>query len=306
MERDIISIKVNNLKSKSSLKIRENIDKVSKLKSNVLLVGETGVGKDIWAEYLYVKSGVERFLNLNCGDVPENLIYSEWFGYKKGAFTGADKDNDGKWLNANGGILFLNGIDLLSLNLQSKLLRIIERKKFFPLGSTVEKDINVRFLFSVDNDILKKVNTGLFRADLFYRISTFTVEIPPLRERKSDIISLFDYFTKKNKIIVSLSEEGTKILKDYNWNGNIRELENFVNRVTVLKNKIEDEDVFSLIENSNYFFEMEKNDEKSLEELEYDYINYLIKKYKNKSRVAKILKISRKSLYNKINRYEND
>lgn len=306
MERDIISIKVNNLKSKVSLKIKENIERVANLKNSVLLIGETGVGKDFWAEYLYQSSNYKNFLNLNCGDVPESLIYSEWFGFKKGAFTGADRDNNGKWLKADGGILFLNGIDLLSLNLQSKLLRIIERKKFFPLGSTDERVIDVRFIFSVDKNILKKVKDGLFRSDLFYRISPYIVEIPPLRQRKKDIQSLFDFFLKEKKIMNELSKKGMSILTNYSWGGNIRELENFVGRVAVMKDRITDDDVFTLINSFDNFFETGRSDEKSLQEFEYDYIKYLIKKYKNKTKVAELLKISRKSLYNKICKYEKD
>ncbi len=306
MENDTVSIKINNLKDRSSISVKDRIDKVANLKNSVLLSGETGVGKDFWAEYLFFKSDFSKFTNLNCGDVPESLIESEWFGYKKGAFTGADTDYEGKWIQADGGILFLNQIDLLSINIQSRLLRIIERKKFFPLGSTKETDINVKFVFSSDSDILEKVKNGLFRADLFYRISSFVIDIAPLRERSGDILSLLEYFAKKNKIKILLSPEGKDIIQNYSWNGNIRELENFVDRAAVINGSILDKDAFDLINNSDFFLEISKKKEKTLRDVEYEYIKYLIRKYKNKSKVSKILNISRKSLYNIIDRYEKN
>ncbi len=306
MEKDIVSIKINNLKSQSSLLIRERIERVANLKNSLLLIGETGVGKDFWAEYILYKSNYDKFVNLHCGDVPESLLYSEWFGYKKGAFTGADSDYEGKWAKADGGILFLNQIDLLSINLQARLLRIIERKKYFPLGCTREREIDVKFIFSVDNDIEERVKNGTFRADLFYRISPFIVNVLPLRERKEDVFALLKYFATKNRIGLSLSDKGIKIINNYNWMGNIRELENFVNRAAVINNSVSDKDAFTLVENSDAFLNMEIKQEKTLKDLEYEYIKYLIKKYKNKSKVSEILNISRKSLYDKIARYESD
>ncbi len=305
MENDTVSTKINLLNDKSSISVREKIDIIASLNNSVLLTGETGTGKDFWAEYLYYKSNFNKFLNLNCGDVPESLLESEWFGYKKGAFTGANTDYDGKWITADGGILFLNQIDLLSINVQSRLLRIIERKKYFPLGSTKEKDINVKFVFSTDSDIEEKVKNGLFRADLYYRISPFIIDILPLRERKEDIMPLLEHFAYEKNIKLSLSKEGIDIIKNYNWIGNIRELENFVNRIALINNSISDNDALDLIKNSKVFLDMEIKKEKTLKEVEYNYIKYLIRKYKNKSKVSRILNISRKSLYNIIEKYEN-
>jgi transcriptional regulator with PAS, ATPase and Fis domain len=131
MPSDTIFTKIKNLKDPLSLKIREKVDCIADLQTNVLLFGETGVGKDFWAQYLLETSKFPKMVNLHCGDIPENLLESEWFGYKKGAFTGAGEDNLGKWKTAENGILFLNQIDLLSLNLQSRLLRIIERKSIY-------------------------------------------------------------------------------------------------------------------------------------------------------------------------------
>lgn len=309
MRNDTISILTltRNLKDKKSREIKELLQEITHLNTNLLIYGETGVGKDFWVNYLLEISDFEKMVNLNCGDVPENLLESEWFGYRKGAFTGADRDYEGKWKQADKGILFLDRIDLLNLNLQSKLLRIIERKKYFPLGSNREEDIDARFIFSTDHDIEKKVREGLFREDLYYRISAYRVYVPPLRERKKDILPLFEFFAGQKDMEVKLSPEGRKLLADYHWRGNIRELENVVINLSIIGKKVvQDEDIYGLLKTSEDFFDTMKQREMRLDELEREYINYLLKKYKNKTRVAKILGIARKSLYNKLERHETD
>jgi DNA-binding NtrC family response regulator len=303
MPKDIIFTLIKNLKDKKSLEIRNKIRKIASLNTNLLIYGETGVGKDFWVNYLFGTGKYENFVNLNCGDVPENLLESEWFGYKKGAFTGANRDYEGKWKNAEKGILFLNQIDLLSLNLQSKLLRIIERKKYFPLGSNREIDINARFIFSADHDIGQKVRRGEFRQDLYYRISSYSIFVPPLRERKRDILPLIEFFAKKSGVAVKLSKGAIKTLMDYPWQGNIREVENFITNISIMKKELQDEAIYSLLKTAEDFFEAAKHKEMSLAELEREYIEYLLKKHKKKMTVARILKISRKSLYDKLKRY---
>jgi DNA-binding NtrC family response regulator len=295
---------VKNLKDEKSLAIRETLHKIADLKTSLLVYGETGVGKDFWVDYLFRIGTFERMVNLGCGDVPENLLESEWFGYKKGAFTGADRDYDGKWKQAEGGILFLNRIDLLGLNIQSKLLRIIERKKYYQLGSNRETDIDARFVFSADHDIERKVREGKFREDLYYRISAYSIYVPPLRERKKDVLPLFMYFARQKGLQVNLGAEAQKALSDYPWNGNIRELENAVTNFSIGMREVTDENVYSLLKTSLDFFETVKDKEMSLAEMERKYIFYLLKKYKNKSRAAKILGIARKSLYNKLEKYK--
>jgi len=306
MPNDTIFTKIKNLEDPASLKIRERVDRIADLQTNVLFYGETGVGKDFWAEYLFESSNFEKMVNLHCGDIPENLLESEWFGYKKGAFTGATDDYDGKWKRAENGILFLNQIDLLSLNLQSRLLRIIERKKFFPLGSNQEVDINVRFLFSADADIEEKVKQGDFRQDLFYRISSYHVYIPPLRERKMDIMPLLRFFARLYNLRITISDRAKKTLLNHRWRGNIREMDNFLNNISVLKSTLSDLEVADLIKHSSDFIDTQKRSEITLAEMEKEYIHYLLKKYKDKVKVAKILKISRKTLYNKLNKYEKN
>lgn len=304
MPNDTIFTWIAALKDPKSSAVRDRVAKVADLPTNLLIYGETGVGKDTWVEYLRRTAGVEKILNLHCDDVPENLLESEWFGHKKGAFTGADHDYEGKWKQAEDGILFLNGIDLLSLNLQSKLLRIIENKKYFPLGSNREVPIHARFIFSTGSDILQRVRDGRFRDDLYYRISTYSIEVPPLRDRKQDILPLFHYFAERNGLKVNLGAEALKWLTNYFWRGNIRELENIVTSLAVTNREITDEDIFNLPQTSEDFLESVKTREMTMAELEKEYIYFLLRKYKNKSQVARILGIARKSLYNKLESFE--
>jgi len=295
---------INNLKDRKSLEIKEMIERIAPMNSNVLIFGETGVGKDFWVNYLFRLSKAPVLVDLNCGDVPEHLLESEWFGYRKGAFTGADRDFEGKWQKAGEGILYLNQIDLLSLNLQARLLRIIERKKYFPLGSNEEIDIKARFIFSADQRIEARVRTGEFRSDLYFRISSCSLFIPPLRERKGDILPLVNFFAGQKGVPIDLTPAGCQGLLAYHWSGNIRELENFLTQQFIRQKPLEDDDVDSLLKNVHDFWDMVKEQELPLAVLEKKYIDYLLKKHRNKKKVAEILKISRKSLYNKLGRWE--
>ncbi len=303
MQKDTISHLLNNLHDPASAMVRQQAEKVAEYETGVLLYGETGTGKDFWAEFIRLVSNRKKTLNLNCGDIPEHLLESEWFGYSKGAFTGAGEDHEGRWAAAGDGIIFLNQIDLLSINMQSRLLRIIERKKYYPLGSPLEKEIKARFLYSADHDIKEKVQSGKFRNDLYYRINAFSINIPPLRERRGDILPLLRYFSSAKKIGIKLTKKGKNNLLDYKWDGNIREIKNFVNSVSLLKDSIEDKDTEIL---TKRYYDPERplsSDNITLRELEIKYINHLIKKYGNKSKVAQILGISRKSLYDRIEKY---
>lgn len=303
MQKDTISDQLNNLRDPESLKIKDFLDRSSILNSSILLYGETGAGKDFWAKYIFFKSQKENFVNINCGDTPEHLLESEWFGYKKGAFTGATGDFEGKWSSAKNGILFLNQIDLLSLGMQAKLLRILENRSYFSLGSIEEKKIEAKLIFSADWDINEKVGQGLFRKDLFYRISSLSVLIPPLRKRKEDILSLLNYFAVKKNVTVKLTPKGNKRVLAYPWLGNIREIENFVNNISIRKKVLEDRDT-GLLSGSKIFIPSEVySEELSMDDLERRYIEHLLEKYGNRSKVARILKISRKSLYNKMKKY---
>jgi transcriptional regulator with PAS, ATPase and Fis domain len=295
---------ISNLPDPKSLAVKAAVEKVAALDTPVLLWGETGSGKDFWAAVLAASSPFQPLLNLGCGDVPETLLESEWFGYQKGAFSGADRDYAGKWRQAANGTIFLNQIDLLSLNMQAKLLRVIERKKVFPLGANVEADIGGRFLFSADSAIEDKVRRGEFRADLFYRISTVSIFIPPLRERKNDILPLLRHFCVQKGVPFALGEASRRRLLQYPWPGNIRELENFVSGLAVRGCALDEQGAWSLLDRPGPILAFIQSGERSLAEVEAEYIAYLLRKYRNKSQVARLLNISRKSLYNKLKPHE--
>jgi len=285
--------------------VKAAVEKVAGLDTSVLLWGETGSGKDFWAAVLAGSSPFQPLLNLGCGDVPETLLESEWFGYQKGAFSGADRDSPGKWRQAGNGTIFLNQIDLLSLHMQAKLLRVIERKKIFPLGCSQEADIPARFLFSADSTIEEKVRRGEFRADLYFRISAVSILIPPLRERKKDILPLLNHFCAARGVAVELSEEARLKLLQYPWPGNIRELENFINGLAVRGGALDQKAVWAFLDRPGPVLDIILAGERTLAEVEAEYTAYLLRKYKNKSRVARILNISRKSLYNQLKRHED-
>jgi len=295
---------ISNLPDPKSLAVKAAVEKVAGVDTPVLLWGETGSGKDFWAEVLVGLGPFQPLLNLGCGDVPETLLESEWFGYQKGAFSGADRDYPGKWLLAAKGTLFLNQIDLLSPHMQAKLLRVIERKKFFPLGASQETDIPARFLFSADSAIEEKVRRGEFRADLYYRISTVSIFIPPLRDRKNDIVPLLRYFCGQKGVAMRLGEEARQKLLQYPWPGNIRELENFVSGLAISGCVLDEKGVWTLLDRPQPILNFIQSGERSLAEVEAEYTAYLLRKYKNKSLVARILNISRKSLYNKLKKRE--
>jgi transcriptional regulator with PAS, ATPase and Fis domain len=305
MPNDTIFTLLSNLADQKSLAIRETIGKIAPLPTAVLLYGETGTGKDFWAKVMAGLSPFQPLLNLGCGDVPETLLESEWFGFQKGAFTGADRDFSGKWKTHENGTIFLNNIDLLSLNMQAKLLRVVERKKFFRLGATQETDIAARFIFSADSAIDEKVQRGEFRSDLYFRIATVKIFIPPLRERKNDIQPLLRYFCRQQQVNMQLAPEPLQKLLDYPWPGNIRELENFIFGLAVRQCSLNEKEVWTLLDRPQNILQMIQANERSLAEIEKEYITYLVRKYKNKSQVARILKVSRKSLYNKLKMYEN-
>ena len=288
----------------ASLAVKAAVEKVAGLDTPVLLWGETGSGKDFWAATLVAQSPFQPLLNLGCGDVPETLLESEWFGYQKGAFSGADRDYAGKWRQAGKGTIFLNGIDLLSLNMQAKLLRAIERKRIFPLGSSTEAEVAARFLFSADSAIEEKVRRGEFRADLYYRISTVSIYIPSLRERPGDILPLLRHFCSLQGVPLALSEAARQRLLQYPWPGNIRELETFVSGLAVRGCRLDEKEAWTLLDRPAPMLDFIKAGERTLAEVEAEYTAYLLRKYRNKSRVARILGISRKSLYNKLKRHE--
>jgi sigma-54 specific flagellar transcriptional regulator A len=215
---------------------------VSRTDSTLLIVGESGTGKEKVARMIHEKSGRSRFpfIPVNCGAIPEGLIESELFGHEKGAFTGAVSQRAGRFELADGGTLFLDEIGELPLNLQVKLLRILQEKVYERVGGSQPRKANVRILAATHRNLEQMVRDGQFREDLFYRLSVIPVEIPPLRQRPEDIPLLIDHFVNRwveedRGESVSFSDASREALLRYHWPGNIRELENLVERYLVLK-----------------------------------------------------------------------
>jgi DNA-binding NtrC family response regulator len=223
-------------------KIFSVIDKLARVETAVLIRGESGTGKELVAQALHFNSPRKdnRFVTINCSAVPENLIESEFFGHEKGAFTGADGRKIGKFQYADGGTLFLDEIGDISPGMQVKLLRVLQEKKFTPVGSNREVEVNVRIVAATNRNLEEMIKKNEFREDLFYRLNVLPVQLPPLRERKNDIEALATYFVEKfnqhhKKNISGLSPEAMELLKAHSWPGNIRELENVIEHAFVIE-----------------------------------------------------------------------
>jgi two-component system response regulator AtoC len=217
------------------------VSKVADHKTTVLITGESGTGKDLTARAIHQNGSRASapMVSINCGGIPENLLESELFGYKRGAFTDAVKDKPGRFEEAHGGTMLLDEIGELPLPLQVKLLRVLQEEEITPLGGTGSKKIDVRVIAATSKDLQKEVDENRFREDLFYRINVMTIHLPPLRERRGDIPLLIGYFIdqfnkKLNKQVEGLTSEATPALMGYSWPGNIRELENVIERAVLL------------------------------------------------------------------------
>ena len=228
-------------RSKSMEAIFKSVQKVADYKTTVLVTGESGVGKELIARALHATSSrrTQPFVAVNCGAIPENLLESELFGHKRGAFTDATSDRRGLFEEASGGTLFLDEIGELPLSLQVKMLRVVQEDLIRRVGDSKDLAINVRIVAATHRDLAAEVKAGRFREDLFYRIHVLQLHVPPLRDRKEDIPILVDHFVAKNNARLGLSIRGLTaeahaVLLDYAWPGNVRELENTIERAMVL------------------------------------------------------------------------
>jgi two-component system response regulator AtoC len=306
-------------RSEAMAHVFELVEKVAKHKTTVLITGESGTGKDLIAKTVHFNGNRTSvpMVSINCGSIPENLLESELFGYKKGAFTDAVKDKPGLFEEADGGTIFLDEIGELPLSLQVKLLRVLQEEEISPLGSTVAKKIDVRVIAATSRDLQKEVDEGRFREDLFYRINVMKIHLPPLRERRGDIPLLVGYFINRNnqkleKDIEGLSSEAMPILMAYSWPGNIRELENVIERAVLLgKGRwITPTDLPRSITSvqhtsSSAAPEHTLSIKKASKALERDLIQKALELTGgNRSKAAKILEISRPILISKIKQYE--
>lgn len=228
-------------KSAEMNEIFRTISKIADFKTTVLIQGESGVGKELVAKAIHARSSRKSkpFVAVNCGAIPENLLESELFGHRRGAFTDATNDRRGLFEEADGGTLFLDEIGELPLSLQVKLLRALQEETIRRLGDTKDVQVNVRIICATHRDLSAETKAGRFREDLFYRINVLTLVIPPLRARREDVTLLIDHFITKNNTRLGMNVRGTstaarKLLLEYAWPGNVRELENTIERAMVL------------------------------------------------------------------------
>jgi two-component system response regulator AtoC len=305
-------------KNERMRQIFDTIQKVAKYKSTILIAGESGTGKELVAKAIHFNSdrSDHPFIPVNCGAIPENLLESELFGHTKGSFTNAVRTKKGLFEEADGGTMFLDEIGELPLQLQVKLLRVLQDGEIRRIGDSKAITIDVRIIAATIKDLDKEVREGKFRDDLFYRLNVLPIKIPPLRDRKEDISILVDHFIHKysrelNKPIEGITPEALNPLLNYNWNGNVRELENVIERAIVLTeaNQIQIDNLPIEIQNPREESRLSLlNDELSIKKasryLEIDLIKKALNKTKgNHTHAAKLLEISHRALLYKIKEY---
>lgn len=299
--------------SGKSKKINEAIElaiKVAPTETTVLLMGETGTGKELFAQAIHnsSKRKDKKFIAINCSAIPKDLQESELFGYKKGAFTGAVNDKKGYFEEANGGTIFLDEVGDMSLETQSKLLRTLENRTYTKVGDTKENNLDIRVIAATNKDLEEEIKLNRFRIDLYYRLSTFTINLPSLRERIDDIeilvMNFINYYSEKaGKNIKSASVDFIEELKKHPFEGNIRELKNIIERAVILCDS--DEINKSMLPKEfNEKSSFHTSPDTTLSSLEKDYILKILKENGgNKSKTAKILGIGTVTLYRKLKEF---
>lgn len=291
------------------------IDKVAPSTSTVLVAGRSGTGKELVARAIHARSDRDHrpFVAINCGAIPETLFESELFGYKKGAFTGASRDKDGVFKAAAGGTLFLDEVGEIPLQVQVKLLRVIEMREIKPLGSNTIIPVNVRLIAATNRDLAKEVEKGTFREDLYYRLNIIEIYLPALSERKDDIPLLVNHFVNKyndelKRRIIGVENDAMKSLVNYNWKGEVRELENIVERAVLLSDgdtiTLDDLPKRALDDSGSGYPDSLKEANRSFEK---KHIMGMLEKCENdKAKAADMLGIGLSSLYRKIDDLEID
>jgi DNA-binding NtrC family response regulator len=303
-------------KTPALLQVLQAINKIAPTDSTVLITGDTGVGKELVAKEIHQKSHRRSrpFIKVNCAAIPENLLESEFFGYEKGAFTGAVTNKPGRFEIAHKGTIFLDEIGEMPIHLQAKLLGVIQDKSFDRVGGVKTIKVDTRIIAATNQDLQTAIRAGKFRSDLFYRLNVVPIHIPPLRERKDDLIPLVGYFLKiftgkYLKIINNVSPEVIATFSNYDWPGNIRELENVLERMVLMS----ETDTLTLdqlpaeIRGTVTTVEVptlkEKIDTISQVTEKQMIIEALNKMNQNRTRAARLLGISRRTLQNKIKEY---
>ncbi len=298
-----------------TLRLLDTMKQIAASDCSVIITGESGTGKELAARFIHANSqrNSQPFVAINCGALQEELLANELFGHEKGAYTGANNSHQGLIETADGGTLFLDEIAEMSLNMQVKLLRVLQENEVQRLGGTKTYATNVRFLAATNRDLELELSEGRFRQDLFYRLNVIQIHLPPLSERKNDVPILAYHFLKKhtqnlNKGVKDFAPEVLDILSQYGFPGNIRELENLIERAIVLstENKITLAQLpHSLTENSVSVMRFNKNKLPTLDEQGIKYIKWVLDKCGgNRTKAAEILGIDRVSLWRKIKKYE--
>ncbi len=292
--------------SQAMIKVLKDVENVAQSNSSVIITGESGTGKELIARAIHSNSARKFFplVTVHCGALSEDLLESELFGHEKGAFTGAMFNRKGRFEMADGGTIFLDEIATISGKMQIELLRVLESKTFVRVGGNKEIKSDFRVICATNRNLRKLVEEGIFREDLYYRLNVVNITIPPLRQRKEDVPMLVQHFIKKycvsmSRDLIPIDSAALKQLEEYDFPGNVRELENMIERAIVVGNGKE-------IRLKDLPFEKEtiadSND--SLSELEKKYVSQTLNKYNwNITRSAKALKIDRVTMYNKIKKY---
>ena len=304
-------------KSEKIQEVFSIVRQTSDLAANVLILGESGTGKEMIARAIHHHSWRAQgpFIPLNCAAVPETLLESELFGYLRGAFTDARKDRRGLFQEASGGILFLDEISEIPLNLQAKLLRVIEDKEVRPLGANQSEKVDTRIVSACNLDLAHLVEQGRFRQDLYYRLNVIRIELPPLRERPEDIPLLAEHFLHKfapqaKREIDSIDQEALAAMMNYRWPGNVRELEHTMERAVLLGKEtsigLKDLPVQSQVsDGSSVPLAAAVANGYTLKDLEREYILRVVEStYGNKAEAARILGVDRTTLYRKLEEYK--
>jgi DNA-binding NtrC family response regulator len=299
----------------TSSKYREIYDmtlQVAASEANILIQGESGTGKELIARAIHYNSArcEKRYLTINCAALTDTLLESQLFGHVRGAFTGASTAQKGLLEAADGGTLFLDEIGDMTLALQAKLLRVIQEREFTPVGATEIRNCNIRVVAATNKKLEREVSEGRFREDLFYRLNVITLHPPPLRERKEDLEPLARHFmtrfsTRMKKHVDSITDDAMRLLSEYHWPGNIRELENIIERAVILAKSGRITADLLPIRSTTATQALSNGDGKdSLESVERNHILWVLKKNSyHKSRCAEILGITRKTLDRKISEY---
>ncbi len=296
----------------------EQLRRVADIDTTVLVLGESGAGKELVAKALHEEGRRKPapFVPINCSALPENLLESELFGHKQGAFTDAKNDRQGLFMAANGGTLFLDEVGEIPLALQPKLLRVLEERRVRPVGGSRERPFDVRIIAATNRDLETDVEEGLFREDLYYRLNVIQLEIPPLRARGADILLLARHFikifaAKADKDNIALSEKAAQKLLAYSWPGNVRELRNAVERAVALGRfeqlMVEDfpEKIWNYQSRHILVGAEDPTELVSLAEVERRYILHVLKAVAgNRTLAARTLQLDRKTLYRKLQNYD--